>query len=72
MHVDAQDLAEQRIDVLTAAKWIASAAAVTQRGIEISVGSKTDPAPCREFPPSLPTTRLAVGIGKPFCQDWHR
>ena len=43
--MSSKDLAEQRIDVLTAAKWIASAAAVTQRGIEISVGSKTDPAP---------------------------
>ena len=43
MHVDTQNLAEQRIDVLPAAQRIAPTAAIAQRGIEISVGSETDP-----------------------------
>ena len=44
MHVDAQDFAEQAVDVLPAAQRVASAAAVAQRGIEITVGSEAEPS----------------------------
>ena len=44
MHVDAQDLAEQAVRVLPVMKRIARAAAITQRGIEVSVRAKTEPA----------------------------
>jgi hypothetical protein len=45
MHVDAQDLAEQAVRVLPVMKRVARAAAITQRGIEVSVRAKTEPAP---------------------------
>jgi hypothetical protein len=44
MHVDAQNLAEQAVDVLPAAQRIATAAAVANRGIEISIGAEIEPA----------------------------
>jgi hypothetical protein len=45
MHVDAQDLAEQAVDVLPAVQRIATAPAVANGDVEISVGAKAEPAP---------------------------
>ena len=44
MHVETQDVAEQVVDVLSGVKGIAAAAAVAERGVEIAVGSETEPA----------------------------
>ena len=48
MHVETQDRCRAgRIDVLSGVKGIAAAAAVAERGVEIAVGSETEPArPC--------------------------
>src|SRR6478735_407109 len=60
VHVKTQDVAEQVVDVLSGVKGIAAAAAVTQRGVEIAVGSEPEPA------------RLVVARGRLWDGDDRR
>ena len=43
-HIEAQDLAEQRINILSTAKGVACGTAITEGGVEVPVGSETEPA----------------------------
>jgi hypothetical protein len=43
VHVETQDLAEQDVGILSVVRRIVARTAVAERGIEKSVGSKTEP-----------------------------
>src|SRR5690606_41531255 len=44
LRIDAQDLAEERLDVLAVVVWIATATAVSQADVEQPIGAKGDRA----------------------------
>ena len=44
MHIEAEDLAQQTVDVLAVMKWIPAASAIAKRHIEIAIRTKTEPS----------------------------